>query len=184
MFGEGMKNTISKMSGTILVCLFLFFGIKSCVITTWESHKNPATYSIRGVDGREMSIIFLPEFETIIWYTDPNRGFMEGVLAKMRGSYGTHYLGPLWRVDGPHAGGLLGFRWLPGGQEPVHMEIINLDKYTEGRGESSFGKIGETFYTVILKEKDKIQFQGMWFDLVSSEPTRIAELRAKFNKTE
>lgn len=180
MFGERMKNMMSKIIGVILVCLFLFFGLKSCILTTWESHNKPTTYSVRGVDGRDLSIIFLPEFETMIWYVDPNRNFTEGVLTKMRGSYGTHYLGPIWRVDGPRAGGLFGFRWLPTGQEPVHMEIIHLDKYTEGQGESTFGKTGETFYSVILKEKDRIQFQGMWLDLVSSDTTKIAGLRARF----
>jgi hypothetical protein len=175
---------LSKIIGVIFVCLFLFFGLKSCILTTWESHKNPATYSIRGADGREFTIIFLPEFETMIWYVDPSRNFIEGVLTKMRGSYGTHYLGPIWRVEGPRAGGLFGFRRLPTGQEPIHMEIINLDKYTQGRGESTFGKIGETFYAVILKEKDRIQFQGMWLELVNMEPTMIAELRAKFKKAQ
>ena len=64
------------------------------------------------------------------------------------------------------------------------MEIIHLDKYTEGRGESTFGKSGETFYTVILKEKDRIQFQGMWLELVNMEPTMVAELRAKFKRAQ
>jgi hypothetical protein len=183
-FGEGMLNMISKIVGVILVCLFLFFGLKGCIHFSWESHSKPMTYSIRGVDGRELSIIFLPEFETMMWYVDPNRNFTEGVLTKMIGSYGTHYLGPIWRVDGPRAGGLLGFRWLPSGQEPVNMEITHLDKYTEGRGESAFGETPKTFYTVILKEKDRIQFQGMWFNLVSSDSNKIAGLRARFKKTE
>ena len=177
-----MKNLVSKVVGVTLVCLFIFFGFKSCIFTTWESHKSPTTYSISGVDGRELTIIFLPEFETMIWYVDPTRNFVEGVLANIRGSYGTHYLGPIWRVDGPRAGGFFGFWWLPEGQEPVHMEIQHLDKYTQGQGESTFGRSGETFYTVILKEKNRIRFQDMWLEMVNSDPTMTAELRAKFKK--
>lgn len=179
-----MKNIISTIIGVFLVCLFLFFGLKGCLIVAWESQKDPTAYSVRGVDGREMTIVFLPEHETMIWYVDPNSKHVEGVLTKMRGTYGTHYVGPLWRIDGPHAGGLFGFRLLSTGQEPIHMEIIVLDKYIEGRGESSFLKTGETSYTVILKEKNKINFQNMWLESINLEPTMIGQLRAMFKKTE
>lgn len=179
-----MKSVLSKIVGVIVVCFFLFTNMKGCIVTTWGSHEKPATYSVKGVDGRGLTVIFLPKFETMIWYVDPTRNFAEGALTKMLGSYGTHYLGPVWRVEGSRAGGLFGFRWLPTGQEPVHMEIIYLDKYTEGQGESTFNKIGGTSYTVILKEKNRIQFQGMWLELVNMEPTMIAELRAKFKKAQ
>jgi hypothetical protein len=63
------------------------------------------------------------------------------------------------------------------------MEIIVLDKYIEGHGVSAFGPVGETFYTVMLKGKNRIQFQGMWLEMVDSDSDKIAGLRAKFKKT-
>ena len=179
-----MKDKTAKVIAGLFVCAVLFFGLKSFILVTWKSHDKPVTYATRGGDGREFSITFLPKFETIILYKDPNRKFVEGVLAKMRGSYGTHYIGPIWRVEGPRAGGLFGFRYLPSGQEPVHMEIIPLDKYMEGQGTSAFGSVGETFYTVMLKENNRIQFQDVWLELVESDLETIATLRAKFKKAD
>ncbi len=178
-----MKNIISKIIAGIVVCFFLFFGLKSCILVTWKSLDKPVTYSTLGIDGREFTIIFLPKFEAMIWYKDPNLNFVEGVLSKMRGSYGTHYIGPVWRVEGPRSGGLFGFKWLDKGQEPVHMEIIVLDKYIEGQGVSAFGPVGETFYAVMLKDKNRIRFHGMWLEMVDSDSDKIAALRAKFRKT-
>ena len=179
------KAVIAKvLVGGLFVCLFLFFVLKGCVVTTWESHEQPVTYSIHGADGREFTMVLLPNFETMILYKDPSQNFAEGILTKMRGSYGTHYIGPIWGLQGPRAGGLFGFRWLADGQEPVHMEIINLEKFTQGQGTSTFGDVGETFYTVIIKDKDRLQFQGMWLEKVNTDQYVVTALRERFKKTE
>lgn len=174
---KSIGKIISSIATAALIGLWLFFGAKGCVVTVWSPPKIPETYVIDGADGRGMMMVFMPNYETMIWYTDANEGSVEGVLIEMRGTYGTHYVGPLWHIEGP--GIWFGFRWYSGDVEPIHMEIRTKEKYFEGRGETSFPQIGKTTYAVLLKGQDRIKFQGMWLDKVVNDEAVIGGLYAK-----
>jgi len=154
------KNIASKIGIGIAVIAFLFFGLKGCVMTIWSSPKTPEVYSIQGQDGRVMSMIFLPNNETMIWHFEPTNESAEGVLTKMRGSYGTHYIWRLWHIKDP--GITFGYRIYPPDTEPVNMEITVLERFISGRGKPGFPKKGERNHQVLLFGKDSVKFQGMW----------------------
>ena len=122
-------------------------------------------------------MVFMPSRETMIWYNDPGEGSIEGVLTEMRGTYGTHYIGPLWHIEGPDIS--FGYRWYPGDVEPIHMEIRTKEKYFEGKGESSFPKTGKTTYSVLVIGENRIKFQGMWLEKTMNDQATIDALYAK-----
>lgn len=172
---ETMKIKLGRLLygiGVILViCVLCFFGLKSFIVRVWMYPDEAKKYEVIGKDGRTLSMIFLPDRRTIIHYTDPSKLESEVVLTEMRGTFGTHYFGPLWRVEGP--GVLLGIRWIPKGVEPVMMEIETLGKFRIGPGESTFPKVGKTTYSEILFSTDVIKFQSMWLEEVSANKEEI-----------
>ncbi len=127
-----------------------------------------------------MLMIFMPKSEVMIWYGDPKTKSREGVLTTMKGSYGTHYVGPVWRVEGP--GTLLGWKWITDDMEPVHMEITVLEKYREGLGDSAFPSIGNRSYQVILVGKDRVRFQGTTLAKGPVTESQILQLRGLLNR--
>lgn len=160
-----MEKIFAILRSTFGIGIFIIFiaiGIKGCFVSIWQYPKKIEAYQIEGEDGRYMLIVFLPQKQTMIWYTDPNRQHTEGILARMKGTYGTHYIGPIWRVEGP--GIFIGLRWYEKGIDPVVMEIRTLNKYIEGRGDSSFPSIGEVTHNEILFADNQIHFQSMWLD--------------------
>lgn len=173
-----MKDITSRIGIAIFAIAFLFVGLKGCIGTVWISPKTPEIYSIQGQDDRTMSMVFLPKNETIIWYFDPAKELGEGVLTKMRGSYGTHYFWRLWHIEGP--GIMFGYRIFPTDTEPVNMEITVLEKFTGDRGNSSFPEKGERTYQLLLFGKDLVKFQGMWFQREPNDPKWIEVLLAMF----
>ena len=120
--GEKLTTGVKGVAGALFVLLILFIGMKGCVVTVWISPKSIETYAIEGEDGRSMNMILLPQNETIISYADPSRDSLEIVRTKMRGTYGTHYVGPIWDLDGPGYSYWFGLRWYSKG-EPVVMDI-------------------------------------------------------------
>ena len=171
------KDLASKIGMGIFLVTFLFFGLKGCVITVWSSPKTPEIYSIQGQDGRVMPMIFLPKHETMIWHFDPPNESVEGVLTKMRGSYGTHYFWRLWHLEGP--GIILGYRIYPPDTEPVHMEITVLERFMSGRGNPGFPEKGETTHQVLLFGKDGVKFQNMWLQREPNDPEMVQLLLTK-----
>lgn len=165
-------NWLSKILSGLLLLVFLFFGLKGCVVTVWSSGPDYTAYSVDGADGRSMLMVFMPKSEVMIWYQDPNTKSREGVLITMRGSYGTHYLGPLWRVKGP--GTLLGWRWITDDMEPVHMEVTVLEKYREGLGDSAFPDVRDRNYMVVYVGKDRLRFQKT---LLTKRPITEAQVQ-------
>ncbi len=109
-----------------------------------------------------MSIIFLPNHETMIWYHDPKEEHTEGILTEMKGTYATHYFWRLWHVEGP--GISFGYRLYPTDTEPVNMEITILELYMVGRGNPTFPAKGERTYQVLLFAKNAVKFQNMWLE--------------------
>jgi hypothetical protein len=171
------KHIASKIGIGLLVVVFLFFGLKGCVVTIWSSPKSPEIYSIEGQDRRVMTMIFLPKQETMIWHFDPAQNTAEGVLAKMRGSYGTHYFWRVWHVEGQ--GIILGYRICPPDTEPVHMEITVLERFMSGRGNPGFPEKGERTYQLMLFGTDAVNFQGMWLRRGPDDPEMVRSLLAK-----
>lgn len=172
-----MRDVASKIGIGLLVAVFLLFGLKGCVVTIWSSPKSPEIYTIEGQDGRGMSMIFLPKNETMIWHFDPAQKTVEGVLTKMRGSYGTHYFWRLWHVEGP--GITFGYRIYPSDTEPVHMEIAVLERYMSGTGNPAFPAKGDRTNQVLLFGKDTVQFQSMWLKRRPDDPEMVQSLLAK-----
>ena len=171
------KNIASKIGIGLFVVVLVFFGLKGCVVTIWSSPKSPEIYSIEGEDGRVMSMIFLPKHETMIWHFDPAHKTAEGVLTKMRGSYGTHYFWRLWHVEGP--GITFGYRIYPPDTEPVHMEITVIERFISGRGNPRFPEKGERTHQVLLFGKDALKFQSMWLRRGPDDPEMVKTLLAQ-----
>lgn len=166
---------LPKIAGTVLiVCVVCFFGLKSCILTVWTYPDAPEKYQIVGEDGRTLAMIFLPSKQTIISYTDTANREAEAVLTRMRGSFGTHYLGPIWQVEGP--GVTFGLRWVPNGGRPLVMETRYLQKFRVGPGESNFPKVGKTSHPELIFADGSLKWQGMWFTKVESDQTEIDEL--------
>jgi hypothetical protein len=186
MFGgkRNMKEKLKRLlgaSGTILViCIFCFFGLKSCVVSVWMYPDVTKRYEVVGEDGRTFSMTFLPSKRTIIHYTNPSNLESEAILTRMRGTFGTHYLGPLWRIEGP--GVFIGLRWVEKGVEPLMMEIKVLEKFRVGPGESTFPKVGKTTNTEMAFANDSIKFQDMWLQEVPVVDAEIKELLSLFKE--
>jgi len=126
-----------------------------------------------------MLMIFMPKSEVMIWFRDPKTTSREGILTTMKGSYGTHYFGPLWRVEGP--GTLLGWKWITDNMEPVHMEITVLEKYREGLGDSAFPSVGDRSYQVIFVGKDRLRFQATTLSKTPITEEDVKRLRSQLS---
>ena len=171
---EKLKNTAPSILGIGVILLIGIIGLKGCIVTTWSSPDTIQTYAIEGADGRFGMVVFMPKNETMMWYTDPDQEKLEGVLVRMRGTYGTHYIGPLWRVEGP--GVLIGIRWCPGGAKPVMMELETLNKHMEGPGDPYFPNVGKTNHEVLLFAGDRIKISNMWFHRVPTDEKETWQL--------
>jgi len=188
MFGEEKRmksklKDIPRIAGTILVvCVICFFGLKGCILTVWMYPEAPKKYEVVGEDGRTLSMIFLPSKRTIMHYTDPANREAEAVLTRMRGSFGTHYLGPIWRVEGPSV--TFGLRWVPDGGRPLIMETKYLQKFRVGPGESNFPKVGRTSHPEITLWDGSLEWQGMRFTSVEPDQTEIDELLSLLKEEE
>lgn len=175
-----MKNITSMIGTSLVLLVILFFGLKGCVITVWESSETPTTYAIHDPNGRSLVMIFLPKNETIMLYTEDKPEFVEAVLTKMRGTYGTHYFWRLWKVDDPvTGGGLLGYRIYPDNVKPVVMETTVLKKFTHGSAIPTLRNEGDRTHPVILFSTNAIRFEDMWLE---KEPTNPELVRALMGK--
>ncbi len=175
-----MKGIASRIGPALVILAILFFGLKGCVVTVWKSSDAPTTYAIHGSDGRSLAMIFLPENETIMLYTEDKAEFMEAALTKMRGTYGTHYFWRLWSVEGPGTGGgLFGYRIYPEGAEPVVMETTVLKKFIHGSSKPALRSEGDRTHPVILFSKNAVRFEDMWLE---KEPTNPELVRALMGK--
>lgn len=173
-----IKAILPTLGIIILILFFLFVFIKVSIITVWTSPVAVTTYAINGVDGRSLKIIFLPENKTIMYYKNFNENTEEYNLTEMRGSYGTHYIWGLWKLNGPGTfyGGLLGYRIYNTSIEPVVMETETMQKYMSGNGDSNFPQIGKTTYTTILFKDDFVKFEGMWLQKEKTDDDFVQRL--------
>ena len=171
---EKLKSYIKMIPGALLVLVFIFFGLKGCVMTLWTYPKQPEAYSIEGHDGREIIMLFMPTKETVFWYSDPSSDVAEMALMRMRGTYGTHYFGPLWTTDG-----LFGYHWLPDGVEAVQMETTVLNKYREGYGDSSFPDKGDRRKIVMYFAQDSLRWEGMWLNRIGMTEDQAYRLHSR-----
>lgn len=175
-----MKGIASRIGTALAILAILFFGLKGCVVTVWKSSDTPTTYAIHGSDGRSLAMIFLPENETIMLYTEDKAEFMEAALTKMRGTYGTHYFWRLWSVEGPGTGGgLFGYRIYPDGAEPVVMETTVLKKFIHGSSKPTLRSEGDRTHPVILFSKNAVRFEDMWLEKESTNPELVRVLMGK-----
>lgn len=175
-----MKGIASRIGTTLVILAILFFGLKGCVVTVWKSSDTPTTYAIHGSDGRSLAMIFLPENETIMLYTEDKAEFMEAALTKMRGTYGTHYFWRLWSVEGPGTGGgLFGYRIYPDGAEPVVMETTVLKKFIHGSSKPTLRSEGDRTHPVILFSTNAVRFEDMWLEKESTNPELVQALMGK-----
>lgn len=173
---------LPKIASTILVvCIFCFFWLKSSILTVWMYPDKTEKYVIEGEDGRTQAMIFLPSNRTLIHYTDTTNREAETVLTQMRGSFGTHYFGPIWQVEGPYV--TYGLRWVPNGGRPIIMETKYLQKFKTGPGKTKFPKVGKTSYPEIIFGDGCLKWQGMWFTKVEPDQAEIDELLSLMRKT-
>ena len=154
---------IIKIVLILVVLVLSLFSIKSCIMTTWSSPEEITTYSIYGVDGRTLSIVFMPNHMTYIIYMNEVKNSLEIELSEMKGVFGTHYFGTLWGIDGPGIGkGIFGLRIYPKNTKPVMMEKKVLCKYKQGNEDDMLRKKGDRTYSIILFGNDSIKFEDMW----------------------
>ena len=177
-----MSNFASKIGTSLVIVLILFFGLKSCILTVWESPKQPTTYAIHGSDGRSLAMIFLPKNETIFLYAEEKTDFIETSLTKMRGTYGTHYFWRLWKIDESGVGGnLFGFRIYPEESKPVIMETTVLKKFIHGSSTPTLGNEGEITNPTILFNTNAVRFGDMWLEEEPTNPNLVKSLLIKLN---
>lgn len=167
----------AKALSALVVLAMLVFGLKSCTVSVWQSADKANSYAVVGGDSRSFRVVFLPHNETIIWYKDPANDFIEGVLTKMRGTYGTHYVWRLWKVEGP--GVTFGYRIYPSDTEPIMMEVTVLERFIQGRGDPTFPSVGNRTHQVILFGRNAIRFQDMWLQKEPDDPELVALLQSK-----
>lgn len=168
---ERIKQLNSKIGFGLFIIFIIFFGLKGCVVTIWKSPQEPTTYAVHGKDGRSLSMLFMPKNETYIIYTEQSTGFIEVILTKMRGTFGTHYFWRLWSLDGPGTGdGLFGYRIYPEGARPVVMETTVKNKFIHGNGNPTLRSIGDRTHPVILFTENSVRFEDMW---LQKEPTNL-----------
>lgn len=99
--GTGRVMRPSAIGGGLVFVLLLLLGLKTCIVTVWAPDKTTVRYAVVGGDGRTLEIYLFPDRRAIFWYTDPSLGVVDGSLAYLRGSVGTHYVGQLWHIGWP-----------------------------------------------------------------------------------
>lgn len=171
------SDVASRFVGAVFLVAILLLGLKGCTIDVWESPSVAETYSIHGVDGRSLSITFLPDHQTLLWYADSTEQHFEGALVRMRGSRGRHYFWRVWHIEGP--GVWFGWRIFPHGTVPVHMEIEVLSRYMEGRGRPTFPEVGERGHQVLFFSDHAVDYQGMRLQQERTDAVMVDALLAK-----
>jgi hypothetical protein len=155
-------KALHAIPGILILGLFVFIGLRGCVVTMWAPPKEAKTYAIRGGDDREMSLTFLPDRKALIVYGDPDAKAFEAVLWQIRSAeYARHYIGPLWNVS---RGGesLFGIRWVSGDAEPVVFTYSVANKIHVGFGDSSFPPIGGEREATLHFRPKALKFSSMW----------------------
>jgi hypothetical protein len=175
------RTILPKALTALFLLGFAVFGLKGCIVTVWRSPAEPTTYGIRGVDGRSLYMVLMPENETLIWYRDPSMPSEEIVLAKMRGEHATHYLGSLWHVEAPRF--VFGYRLYPADSEPIVMETEYLKKSWDGQGKECLQRAGRTTRSVFLFRDDAVQFADMWLRKEPTDEALVEGLLAKVNSS-
>jgi hypothetical protein len=156
---DKLAKVVSAAITVVVLGFFVFLGIKSLFVTIWLSPDQVEAYGIDGEDYRSLDIVFLDsKNEVLMLYSDYANDERESVLVKIRGEYGTHYLGPVWMLPGES---WLNLRWYSEGK-PARLAIEVLNKIKEGEGDESFPPIGDTSDSVILFAEDRIKFSSMW----------------------
>ncbi len=169
-----MNQKIQKVIvSSLILCLLSSMGVlssfirsKNIIIREWVFPKTPETYYGKGIYNREMRFIVLPKNRVLITYSDYQKNQIDYVLTKVVGTFGHHYMGPFWGLD---RGFLFGFRFYKKGIEPIETEMEILNKLHLGPGQSSFPEIGYKNYKVILKDKNRIEFSGIWLNKVKND---------------
>lgn len=152
---------MKKILTVMIILLVTVFTFKGCIKSAWVYPDTITTYSTKGSDGQNLSIVFYPEGRTIFYYNDPSNQYAEVTTASMKGLYGTHYWGQLWSIYERIK--ILGLRFYPNGTEPVLMEVSVLDKYVQGDPSNSpLPEKGGTINSVVLFSDDAINFENIW----------------------
>lgn len=125
-------------------------------------------------------MILMPDHRTYFVYTNDGLGYSETVLAELRGIYGTHLFGSVWKVSGPGYGGLLdafGLRIYPSDSTPVLMEMQIVDKVILGEGEDpSLPPKGDRTRPLLLFSDQAIRFEDMWLEREPTSPELVEAL--------
>lgn len=169
---------LGSIFAVLVILIAVFCTLKGCIVHGW-SISEPTSYSTVGEDGRKLTLIFLPDHKTMLWYSDTTKENVEGVMTRTGGVYATHYFWRLWSLGGRF--GILGLRIYPANTKPVMIEIRYLEKYKEGRGESAFPDIDSERNTVLLFSDNSVKYEGMWLSQVELSEYVIQELRNKLD---
>ncbi len=159
---------IGKIMTGVFVLVIIIIGIKSEIVTPWQSPTTPVSYSVFGDDGRSMEVVLLPENIAIIWYDDDKNNYAEGNLVQWKGYLGTHYIWRIWNVsdnDTSFGLSLFGVRMYPDGVTPAVLDTEVLAHYISGSEKTVLpNKNDRIRQQTILFGANAIRFQDMWME--------------------
>jgi len=172
-----LKHYVKIVLGVSFLFVVCFVGLKGCIVTVWTSPGSPKQYQIAG-DGRTLTWYSLPDNRVILRHENRRNDTDEVVLTKMRGTYGTHYVGPIWNVAQRELGEwwILGLRWYPD-SEPVVMDIEVKKQNNQGASQEAFPDVGESNIKTILFGDDEVRLEGMWLKHVPLEHNELKNVK-------
>lgn len=173
---KSSRKRIKHFLAVPIFVLIFYLGVKPWIVTTWTTESVAGTYEIRGRDGRDLYITFLPNKRVLMAYREEATGYLEVVQAKAVGQIATHYFGPLWSVA---RGGYLttpfDFRLYLDDERPAIVEMKIERKYTSREGLDVFPKTGDSTVSVLLFRPQEIRFGSMWLKRRPADDALVAK---------
>jgi len=166
----------------LLFLLWFFLGFRGCAGTTWMSPAEVESYTAVGDDGRTLTIVFLPENEVLLSFTDPYEDYAETALTMWRGEGGKWYPFNFFHFpDAPMSG--LNWRRGPANSDGFFLESTVLEKYVVGSGAPVFPEKKDFGYLVVFFSEDRsaLLFEGTVLDLHELNPLTAGLLASQIS---
>jgi len=122
--GRVVSGIGTGLSFVPIVLIFIFFSMKSCIVSSWGPPSRTTSYSAKTEGGKYVEIHLLPDCRMV--QRTSNAGIQSETvfLAKLRGTLGTHYFWNLWNIrDHLYGPPIAGWRIYENGVVPVNMTI-------------------------------------------------------------
>jgi len=144
-----MKAISSKIGTIIIIGIFLFIGLKSCIKTGMTLNKTEVYQQVN--ESGESNRVYIAPGNTIILKKQFEDQYEYGVY-HVKGVNVTHYFGPLY-----HRGeSLLGFRIYPNAKDVWDVEMELMDK-GGNLTNSTFKEIGTSFRDLLIFRDNSVE---------------------------